>query len=269
MTDSLPEFFIEAAHPLWSGVAHGRARTVRRASTAAGARARSRAVNATIVHPLSPALSVLDDTPREIADPVEAPVGVPVRGAGVGSRLGMFGLADHFVRCGNRRTKRRRAGGAHAGALRADQVRAGRSGAAGLRLSYNELNQIDLLLTLQQPIPGAPDALFFVAAHQITELWFKVILHELDAARRRSTPTPCRRPGAGWPASRAARRCWSAICARSAPSPRAISRSCAPQLGTSSAYESAQFREIEFVSGPQGPPLPEQSPRDRRRARPV
>lgn len=133
-----------------------------------------------------------------------------------------------------------------------------RSGPAGparptAELSYNELNQIDLLLTLQQPIPGAPDALFFVAAHQITELWFKVILHELDGARRAmdaDAPAEARRRLA-----RVARgeevlvshlRAVSTI----TPGDFALLRA---QLGTSSAYESAQFREIEFVSGRKDP----------------
>lgn len=120
-------------------------------------------------------------------------------------------------------------------------------------LSYNELNQIDLLLTLQQPIPGAPDALFFVAAHQITELWFKVILHELDEARRAMDADAL--PEARRRLARVARgeevlvahlRAVSTI----TPGDFAVLRT---QLGTSSAYESVQFREIEFVSGRKEP----------------
>jgi tryptophan 2,3-dioxygenase len=120
-------------------------------------------------------------------------------------------------------------------------------------MSYNELNQIDALLTLQQPIPGAPDALFFVAAHQITELWFKVILHELDAARRAMDTDAL--PEARRRLARVARgedvlvshlRAVSTI----TPGDFSVLRA---QLGTSSAYESAQFREIEFVSGRKDP----------------
>jgi len=120
-------------------------------------------------------------------------------------------------------------------------------------MSYNELNQIDLLLTLQQPIPGAPDALFFVAAHQITELWFKVILHELGAARRAMDADAL--PEARRRLARVVRgedvlvshlRAVSTI----TPGDFAVLRA---QLGTSSAYESAQFREIEFLSGRKDP----------------
>ena len=43
---------------------------------------------------------------------------------------------------------------------------------------------IDELLQLQRPLtPGAHDELLFIVAHQANELWFKLILHELAAAR--------------------------------------------------------------------------------------
>ena len=43
---------------------------------------------------------------------------------------------------------------------------------------------IDDLLQLQRPLtPGAHDELLFIVVHQAYELWFKLILHELTAAR--------------------------------------------------------------------------------------
>lgn len=116
-------------------------------------------------------------------------------------------------------------------------------------MSYNELNQLDLLLTLQQPIPGAPDALFFVAAHQVTELWFKTILHELDLARLAIDADDL--PQARRRLARVVRGEEVLVCHLRAvgtitPGDFAVLRA---QLGTSSAFESAQFREIEFVSG--------------------
>ena len=43
---------------------------------------------------------------------------------------------------------------------------------------------IDDLLELQRPLtPGAHDELLFIVVHQAYELWFKLILHELGAAR--------------------------------------------------------------------------------------
>jgi ribonuclease HI len=49
---------------------------------------------------------------------------------------------------------------------------------------YAEYLLIDDLLSLQRPItPGAHDELLFIIVHQSYELWFKLILHELELAR--------------------------------------------------------------------------------------
>ena len=48
---------------------------------------------------------------------------------------------------------------------------------------YSSYLRIDELLDLQHPLTeGAHDELLFVVIHQAYELWFKVILHELDRA---------------------------------------------------------------------------------------
>jgi tryptophan 2,3-dioxygenase len=47
---------------------------------------------------------------------------------------------------------------------------------------YGAYLRIDELLHLQHPLtPGAHDEMLFVVIHQIYELWFKLILHELDS----------------------------------------------------------------------------------------
>src|SRR5688572_29397000 len=48
-------------------------------------------------------------------------------------------------------------------------------------LNYGSYLKIDELLELQQPRskPEHPDELLFIVVHQASELWFKVILHEL------------------------------------------------------------------------------------------
>src|SRR3954447_20487894 len=44
---------------------------------------------------------------------------------------------------------------------------------------------IDDLLELQRPLtPDAHDELLFIVVHQAYELWFKLVLHELDLAIR-------------------------------------------------------------------------------------
>ncbi|MBA3663761.1 MAG: tryptophan 2,3-dioxygenase [Bacteroidetes bacterium] len=47
-------------------------------------------------------------------------------------------------------------------------------------LTYWDYTKIDTLLTLQNPKTDFPDELIFIIYHQITELYFKLSLHELD-----------------------------------------------------------------------------------------
>ncbi len=55
--------------------------------------------------------------------------------------------------------------------------------AAGRRLSYASYLQLPELLSLQAGLSDAHDELLFIVVHQAYELWFKVLLHELEAAR--------------------------------------------------------------------------------------
>ena len=50
-------------------------------------------------------------------------------------------------------------------------------------VSYPTYLELEALLSLQRPRskPVHPDELLFIIVHQASELWFKVILHELDA----------------------------------------------------------------------------------------
>jgi tryptophan 2,3-dioxygenase len=52
-------------------------------------------------------------------------------------------------------------------------------------VTYNTYLKVDELLTLQQPRSAGPehDELLFIVIHQVYELWFKEILHELDRVR--------------------------------------------------------------------------------------
>src|SRR5882672_11110587 len=58
-------------------------------------------------------------------------------------------------------------------------------GDASGQVRYETYLQLDRLLSAQQPLSRAPeqhDELLFIIQHQVAELWFKLILHELDAA---------------------------------------------------------------------------------------
>ncbi len=50
------------------------------------------------------------------------------------------------------------------------------------RMTYGGYLQLDLLLRAQKPLSSHHDELLFVIQHQTSELWFKLILHELRAA---------------------------------------------------------------------------------------
>ena len=52
-------------------------------------------------------------------------------------------------------------------------------------VTYNSYLQVDELLSLQQPRSDGPehDEMLFIVIHQVYELWFKEILHELDHVR--------------------------------------------------------------------------------------
>lgn len=54
------------------------------------------------------------------------------------------------------------------------------------RLTYNEYLCLDTLLSCQQPRSsrGHHDEMLFITAHQTTELWLKLLVHELSAAIR-------------------------------------------------------------------------------------
>ena len=51
------------------------------------------------------------------------------------------------------------------------------------RMSYGDYLYIDRILSAQHPISDAPDELLFIIQHQTSELWMKLMLHELCAAR--------------------------------------------------------------------------------------
>src|SRR3954454_15125472 len=53
------------------------------------------------------------------------------------------------------------------------------------KMSYGDYLRLDLLLSAQQPLSDPPqhDELLFIVQHQTTELWLKLMVHELRSAR--------------------------------------------------------------------------------------
>src|SRR2546423_2725669 len=52
------------------------------------------------------------------------------------------------------------------------------------RMTYSGYLQLGLLLSAQRPLSSPPhhDEMLFIIQHQTTELWFKLVVHELKAA---------------------------------------------------------------------------------------
>jgi tryptophan 2,3-dioxygenase/ribonuclease HI len=109
---------------------------------------------------------------------------------------------------------------------------------------------IDDLLRLQQPItPGAHDELLFIIVHQAYELWFKLILHELSAAR---DDLASKRPHVAAPRLRRVvaieRLLLDQLDVLETMGPEGFLEFRDP-LAPASGFQSRQFREIEWLSG--------------------
>ncbi len=118
-------------------------------------------------------------------------------------------------------------------------------------LSYNKYLKVPELIRLQETLsePPSHDELLFIVIHQTYELWFKQILHELEACLEWI------REGRLFRANHALRSVISIE--RILVTQIHILESMAPigflefrdKLNPASGFQSMQFRELEFVSG--------------------
>lgn len=117
------------------------------------------------------------------------------------------------------------------------------------RMSYGDYLQLDALLTAQRPLSDAHDEMLFIVQHQTSELWMRLALHELTAAR--SAIREDRLPPAFKQLTRVARifeqlnAAWDVLRTMT-PSDYSRFRDA---LGQSSGFQSYQYREIEFLVG--------------------
>ena len=115
---------------------------------------------------------------------------------------------------------------------------------------YGSYLRIDDLLSLQRPLtPGAHDEMLFVIIHQVYELWFKLMLHELDHTVAALTAHQAQ------PAIAALRRTLAIdevlitqLHVLETMSPEGFLQFRDP-LKPASGLQSGQFRAIEFVCG--------------------
>ena len=119
------------------------------------------------------------------------------------------------------------------------------------RISYAGYLRLDLLLAAQQPVSDPPhhDELLFVVQHQVSELWMKLMIHELRAALvhlQRDEVWQCRKVLArSKQVLRQVTEQWSVL-ETLTPSEYMGFRDL---LGPSSGFQSLQYRTIEFLLG--------------------
>lgn len=116
-------------------------------------------------------------------------------------------------------------------------------------ITYGSYLNLDELLSLQRPQTPHPDELLFIVVHQASELWFKVLLDELDRLIESLTITDVGR--ALWNVERinALMRIVSAQLSSLDTLPPQRFAQFRGYLGTSSGSQSVQFRAIEATSG--------------------
>ncbi|MFO1397279.1 MAG: tryptophan 2,3-dioxygenase family protein [Burkholderiales bacterium] len=123
------------------------------------------------------------------------------------------------------------------------------------RLTYGGYLQLDRLLAAQSPLSGgdaAParhDEMLFIIQHQVSELWMKLMIHELKAAIafvRTDALEPCFKILARVKLIQKQLFEQWAVLETLTPSEYDAFR---PSLGASSGFQSAQFRALEFLFG--------------------
>ena len=119
------------------------------------------------------------------------------------------------------------------------------------RLSYAGYLQLGTLLSAQRPLskPEHHDELLFIIQHQTTELWFKLLLHELRAALRyvqKDQLEPCFKILARVKHIQAQLVSQWSVLATLTPTEYTEFRHV---LGSSSGFQSVQYRAVEFVLG--------------------
>ncbi|AUR02961.1 tryptophan 2,3-dioxygenase KynA [Phaeobacter inhibens] len=117
------------------------------------------------------------------------------------------------------------------------------------RMSYGDYLSLDLLLNAQKTWTNTHDEMLFIIQHQTSELWMRLAIHELTAARSRLLAD---KPHEAFKMlARVARifeqlnSAWDVLRTMT-PSDYSAFRD---ELGQSSGFQSHQYRQIEFMLG--------------------
>lgn len=119
-------------------------------------------------------------------------------------------------------------------------------------MSYGDYLHLDEVLNAQHPLSPAHDEMLFIVQHQTSELWMKLMLHELHAAIAAiASPSEGTKPEAFKMLARVSRimeqlvNAWTVLSTMTPPEYTAMR----PYLANSSGFQSAQYRCIEFALG--------------------
>ncbi len=116
-------------------------------------------------------------------------------------------------------------------------------------MSYGDYLQLDALLGAQKPLSPEHNELLFIIQHQTSELWMKLLLHELHAAIANVAADEL--GNAFKQLARVSRimeqltSAWDVLATMTPPEYSALR----PYLAQSSGFQSAQYRCIEFALG--------------------
>jgi tryptophan 2,3-dioxygenase len=119
------------------------------------------------------------------------------------------------------------------------------------RMTYGSYLDLDRLLSAQHPVsvPQHHDEMLFIIQHQTTELWLKLVLHELGTARDRLAEDDLRSALKHMARVKHIQEVltqqWSVL-ATLTPTEYAQFRG---DLGNSSGFQSVQYRAVEFALG--------------------
>jgi len=121
--------------------------------------------------------------------------------------------------------------------------------APGRAMTYADYLRLDRVLDAQTPLSPDRNELLFIIQHQTSELWMKLMLHELDGAieglRADQLPPVFKMLARVSRIMEQLVQAWSVL-ATATPSEYTALR---PYLGTSSGFQSYQYRKVEFRLG--------------------
>ena len=122
-------------------------------------------------------------------------------------------------------------------------------------MSYGDYLHLDQILSAQQPLSPAHDEMLFIVQHQTSELWMKLMLHELTAAvqavaEERMAPAFKMLARVGRIMEQLVG-AWTVLSTMTPPEYTAMR----PYLAKSSGFQSAQYRCIEFMLGNKNPAM--------------